>query len=164
MIDCLPPFIPDNACIVILGSMPGNASLQHGEYYSQQNNQFWRLLATVFNEEMGVQYAEKTQFLALHGIALWDVFHTCDRAGSLDSAITSAAVNDFADFFSQHPAIRRILLNGRAAEEAFRAKVAPLQHLPDGLQVIYVPSSSPTPGRNVKTFDEKVVAWRAALL
>ncbi len=59
-------------------------------------------------------YEERTEALKLHGIALWDVLHSCHREGSLDAAIDSGSVkvNDIKGFLLRHPAIRLVLFNG----------------------------------------------------
>ena len=55
-----------------------------------------------------------------HKIAVWDVFASARRHGSLDSAIHDEVPNDIAALLRANPSIRTICLNGGKAATAFR--------------------------------------------
>jgi hypoxanthine-DNA glycosylase len=89
------------------------------------------------------------------GLGLWDVYASCERQGSLDSAIRNARVNDFAGIRAQCPQLRAILHNGG---ESYRHAAATAGL---GLPVHKLPSTSPA---NASwSFARKLAAWRAVL-
>jgi hypoxanthine-DNA glycosylase len=47
MIQSFQPYVDSQTEILILGTMPGIASLEKQEYYAQ--NHFWRILYTILN-------------------------------------------------------------------------------------------------------------------
>ncbi|NOT68281.1 MAG: DNA-deoxyinosine glycosylase [Methylophilaceae bacterium] len=136
---------------LILGSMPGQVSLAHQQYYAHARNLFWPLMGELFGAEAALPYALRLTRLQENGIALWDVLQQCERANSLDADIVESSIvtNDFASFFAQHKAIRRICFNGNKAEQAFRRYVLPglslVQNLAltQNIELIALPSTSP---------------------
>jgi len=85
-IHCFAPLACPESTLLILGSMPGAASLAAGEYYAHPRNAFWTIIDSVFGVRRELPYAARMQGLSAHGIALWDVLQSCERAGSLDAA------------------------------------------------------------------------------
>ncbi|TSA11974.1 MAG: DNA-deoxyinosine glycosylase [Betaproteobacteria bacterium] len=145
-IKSFPPIADAGARVLILGSMPGRASLAAGQYYAHAQNSFWRCLEQVTGVAPSSPYAVRVRALTSRGIALWDVLASCERVGSLDSAIDDATVsaNDFAAFYRAHPRIAQVLFNGAKAEACYRRRVMPL--LADGLgpkSLSRLPSTSP---------------------
>lgn len=157
-----PPLEPDKAKILILGSMPGVASLTAQQYYAHPRNAFWPIMAALFNFSPNAPYAEKVSKLMAAKVAVWDVLATCYRPGSLDSAIdpTSTVPNNFAAFFARQPYLTRIFFNGAAAEQAFRRQVLP--HLPHALPFTRLPSTSPA--HAALSLAEKTAQWSTAIL
>lgn len=156
----LPPIENPHARALVLGSMPGGASLRAGRYYAHPQNLFWRFMGELTGASPELPYDARLARLREAGIALWDVIARCERAGSLDSAIRGAVANDFGAFFAAHPHLRAVLFNGAAAEATFVRQV-PAGSLPQGVTLRRLPSTSPA-NRSVGT-DEKLAAWRAAL-
>lgn len=146
---------------LILGSMPGEDSLRLAQYYANPRNAFWRIISRHSDKESDLSYEGRLKMLSDHGIALWDVLHSCQRSGSLDSSIRNASVitNDFAGFFASHPGIRRIFFNGAFAEASYRKHVLPtLDALPADIAMTRLPSTSPA---NASLgFEAKLQAWR----
>lgn len=158
-----PPVAAADARVLILGSMPGVASLHAGEYYAHPRNPFWRIMAEVTGVPAHAAYAQRIAGLCDAGIALWDVIAECRRAGSLDTAIArdSVRANDFAGFLDAHVGIRLVLFNGGAAEAYFRRLVMPgLRNLP--LRYARLPSTSPA--HAARGWQEKRDLWLAQLL
>ncbi len=157
-LNSLLPIIYDNSSVLILGSMPSKISLEKQQYYANPRNQFWKLIYSIFDEELDQQYEKKIDFLRSKRIAIWDVIKECPREGSLDSTIKDEQPNDFNDLLKQYPNIRLIVFNGGLAEKSFWSKV----HLGDGVddrvKFIRVPSSSPA---NAIKFEKKKVEWKA---
>ena len=144
-----------DARLLILGSLPGEASLAAQRYYAHPTNQFWRLLGQAIGEELAdVDYEARLQRLAVREIALWDVVAEARRRGSLDGAIRAATPNELADFVAAHPRLAAIAFNGRTAAAIGRRALG----LRDGLAFIDLPSSS---AALTRPFAEKAAAWAA---
>jgi hypoxanthine-DNA glycosylase len=156
-----PPVCGERPRLLILGSMPGVASLEAVEYYAHPRNAFWPIMQALLGIERALPYAQRCAALEAAGVALWDVFESCVRPGSLDSAIEPASVraNALPALLERHAAIRVVCFNGRAAEQAFRRHVAPLLGpRADTLRQVGLPSTSPA---NASwSFERKLSAWR----
>lgn len=136
-----PPIAAPDATVLILGSLPGQASLAAGQYYAHPRNAFWPILASLLGFGADAPYAERVAALVRAKIAVWDVCAAARRPGSLDSAIArdSVQANDFAAFFERHPRIARIGFNGAAAADLYRRHGLPLR----GIASARLPSTSP---------------------
>jgi hypoxanthine-DNA glycosylase len=142
--------------VLILGSFPSTASLAAQQYYAHPQNQFWRIVGAVIEKplkEMG--YPARIAAVQAAGIAIWDVFASCERAGSLDKAIRDAVPNPLAALQESAPALRRICFNGGTASRRIR-EVEAL-----GFEALVLPSTSPAHAG--MSFAEKLARWRAAL-
>ena len=149
----LPPVIGPQTRLLVLGSFPGVASLRAQRYYGHPQNQFWRLLETLWNQPWGdTRYEERLEVLRTRGLGIWDVYASCEREGSLDSAIRHATLNNFAWVQAQCPQLQAIAHNGG---ESFR-HARHTQAL--GLPVVRLPSTSPA---NASwSFERKLQVWR----
>jgi TDG/mug DNA glycosylase family protein len=159
-----PPISAPDAEYLVLGSMPGVASLRQGQYYAHPRNAFWPIMADLHGFAADLPYTERCACLVRARIALWDVLKTCTRSGSLDSAIVASTivVNDFAGFLGAHPGVRRVLFNGATAEQAFRRHVLP--GLPaEAAAIDYRRLPSTSPAHAAKTLAQKRREWGAAL-
>jgi hypoxanthine-DNA glycosylase len=153
------PIAAPDAEILILGSMPGRASLAVDQYYAHAQNTFWRIMAELLGFDASAPYAERTQALKSARIALWDVLHSCEREGSLDTNIDrkTLVANDFAAFLREHPQITRIVFNGGTAEACFKRHVS---HLIAEVQIHCVRLPSTSPAHAAMSFAQKLDAWR----
>jgi TDG/mug DNA glycosylase family protein len=160
----LAPVVDQNSRILILGTLPGDESLRQQQYYSDPGNHFWRLLSGVFGAPTGESYDERLEFLAYQRVALWDVLQGAVRPGSSDAAITEPRPNDFGELFSKFPDLRRVAFNGTKADALWRTYNRRRMDVPhESLITEVLPSSSGTPGRHVRPFQEKLVRWRVFL-
>jgi TDG/mug DNA glycosylase family protein len=142
--------------VLVLGSFPSTASLVAQQYYAHPQNQFWRILGAVIEQPLKeMDYAPRIAAVQAAGIAIWDVFATCERAGSLDSAIREARPNDLRALRTVAPALRRICFNGRMAAKRIREVEA------FGFEAMVLPSTSPAHAG--MSFEQKLAAWQAAL-
>jgi len=154
------PVSDERARVLILGSLPGQRSLQLRQYYGQPRNAFWAIMGRLFNAGPELPYAERTQRLVDSKVALWDVCAAAHRPGSLDSSISRASVvtNAFADFLGEHRRIGLICFNGSTAAALYSRIVLP--DLPEAFRAIpmaALPSTSPAHAS--MSFDEKLSRW-----
>ncbi len=156
------PVVGQGARVLVLGSMPGVASLRQGQYYAHPRNAFWPLTARILDFDAGLDYDARLLALQARGVALWDVLQACERPGSLDADIRRETLvpNDFPAFLARHPSIVRVCLNGGKAAAMFRRHVLPALARAD-LECIELPSTSPA--HAAASFEQKLAAWRPAL-
>jgi TDG/mug DNA glycosylase family protein len=153
-----------DARVLILGSMPGAASLAAQQYYAHPQNQFWPIIEQLYGVPRSRPYAARLKRLQQSRVALWDVLQSCVRPGSLDAAIehASAIPNAVPQLLREHPGIVRLCCNGgtayRATQRYFGAQ---LQRDFPQLECLRLPSTSPAHAG--MRFADKLAAWRAAL-
>jgi hypoxanthine-DNA glycosylase len=154
VLDGLAPVLDADTRLVVLGSFPGVASLRAQQYYGHPRNHFWPILSVLWQVDLkSATYAERLNAARTHGLGLWDVYASCEREGSLDSAIASARLNDLAGLKRRAPSLQAIAHNGGESARAIRVTSAL------GLPVHKLPSSSPA---NASwSFERKLAAWRA---
>ena len=151
----MPPVGSGDATLLILGSLPGEASLTAQRYYAHPQNQFWRLLGAAIGEDLaGMPYGERLARLSLRGIALWDVVDKAHRQGSLDGAIRGATPNRLLEYAGTHPRLRAVAFNGKTAARLGRAMLSGLAEI----DLIDLPSSSTA---YTVPFEAKLEAWSA---
>ena len=155
-----PPIATSGARILILGSMPGQASLAAGQYYAHPRNAFWPLMGSLLGFDSAQEYSARVEALNDSRIAVWDVLASCHRPGSLDSAIAkdSLVANDLSGFLAAHSLIDHIFFNGGTAETLFHRHILPTLAT-NNLQLTRLPSTSPA--HAALGFAQKLSAWRA---
>jgi double-stranded uracil-DNA glycosylase len=148
----LPPIVRSDARVLILGSLPGDASLAAQEYYAYPRNHFWPLLSSIVGSNLvGMEYKERIDALHSARIALWDVIGKAHRPGSLDQQIRRARINDLRKFTTGLPDLRAIAFNGQKSA-ALAANA--IDGMP--LEVVRLPSTSPA---NTLNFEAKRNIW-----
>jgi TDG/mug DNA glycosylase family protein len=160
----LAPALGAQPRVLVLGSMPGSASLAQAEYYAHPRNDFWRIVEAVFAIPRERAYAARLAALNEAGVGVWDVLAECHRRGSLDAAIPREGRrhNDIEGVLAAHPGIVRVLLNGAFAADAFQRQVRAGRGLAQGVECIRLPSTSPA---NASIpYARKLALWREALL
>ena len=153
-LDGLAPVIAAHTRLVVLGSFPGVASLRAQQYYGHPRNHFWPILAAIWRVDLvALPYVERLARMQGRGLGLWDVYASCEREGSLDSAIARAQFNDLASLTRRAPGLQAIAHNG--GESARSMKYT--RQL--GVAVLRLPSTSPA---NASwSFERKLAAWRS---
>lgn len=155
------PLADARARVLILGSMPGAASLHAQQYYAHPRNAFWTLMQPLTGISVNAAYAQRCSGVIDAGIAVWDVLARCERKGSLDADIAPASVviNDFARFFSDHADIAHVFCNGMTAANLYRRHVLPtLGGRAASLPWSRLPSTSPAHAG--MTLADKQRAWQ----
>ncbi|MCB2290827.1 DNA-deoxyinosine glycosylase [Clostridium sp. CS001] len=160
MVEGFEPIIHENCEILILGTMPGAESLIHQEYYGNRQNQFWKIVFSLFGEEMIESYDDKMDFLLKNHIAIYDVLKSCDRVDSSDSNIKNPVANDFKSLFIKYPNLKSIYFNGKKAEALYKKLVVKNVNK-DDLNLFNLPSTSPA---NAVKLEAKANEWRRILL
>ena len=159
-ISSFPPLLGRRPRLLILGSMPGVASLEAQQYYAHPRNAFWPILCSWCGIACESPYAQRVEALLQAGIAVWDVLAHCQRPGSLDSAIDlkTAQPNAIAELLQAQPGITRICFNGTAAADLYRRHRLPAAPL----ELIRLPSTSPAHAG--MALAEKMRRWHQALV
>lgn len=159
-----PPIADSCAKVLLLGSMPSEASLSKQQYYAHPRNAFWPVMGALFAAYPELDYELRKKILLQNGVAVWDVLASCRRKGSADSEIVrdSIQINDFGAFFRQHAAIERVFFNGATAEALYKKYVFPvLNGIFPGLRYRRLPSTSPAFAG--MTGQQKIDVWRVIL-
>ncbi len=154
VLEGLPAVIDQRTRLVVLGSFPGVASLQAAQYYGHPRNQFWPILSALCQVDFtSLAYAQRLTAMLDHGVGLWDVYATCIRPGSLDSAIRQPALNDLASLKLRAPQLQAVAHNGGESARCKRHTEAL------GVSVYQLPSTSPANAR--WSYARKLAAWQA---
>jgi double-stranded uracil-DNA glycosylase len=150
--------------VLVLGTMPGEASLRARQYYGHPRNLFWRIVGELLGLDPASPYQDRVALVRSSHIAVWDVLNCCTRAGSLDSAIDRGSVvpNDFDAFLEAHPRIHRIFFNGAKADHLFARLVRPRLALRPEIKYVRLPSTSPANAS--LSWSQKLQAWQAVRL
>jgi TDG/mug DNA glycosylase family protein len=156
-----PPIASTTSRVLVLGTMPGKASLRERQYYAHPQNAFWRIIGGILGFDPALPYEARVALVQSAGIAVWDVLKSCIRPGSLDTAIDASSMvpNDFAGFLVEHPEIERICFNGATAQALFMKRVRP--RLATHMDVEYVRLPSTSPANASLPFTDKLRAWQA---
>lgn len=162
----LAPRVSPDTQVLVLGSFPGVRSLQLQQYYAHPQNQFWPILQQLWPQASWPgdgDYEVRCACMLAQGLGLWDVYASCEREGSLDSAIRKARLNDFAALLRQCPKLSGIVHNGGESHRHARAVEQSLAQAGLGgrVQLHKLPSTSPA---NASwTLERKLGAWRAVM-
>jgi len=146
--------------VLILGSLPGQRSIDAQQYYAHPQNSFWKIMGEL--NGAGGPYTQRCQTLIEHGIALWDVLESSVRPGSMDADIRRGTekVNDFDNFFLSHSDVLQVCFNGQKAAQMFR-KFHRLESATAAWTTKILPSTSPAYAS--MPYSEKLRCWRQAI-
>jgi len=149
-----PPIAGAGTRIFILGSLPGDRSIEESRYYAHPTNQFWKLVGGAAGEELhALGYEQRLERLAVRGIGLWDVMSAADREGSLDASIRQPTHNPLGGLREEYPLLEAIAFNGGRAAKDGRRLLAGVR----GIAFHDLISSS---GAAARPFAEKAALWK----
>ncbi len=131
-----PPLIDQETTILILGSFPSVKSREQLFYYGHKQNRFWKVIASLYSEEVPTTIEDKKQLLYKHHIGLWDVIKECTIKGSSDSSIKDVIPNDIEQLIRDYP-IKHIYCNGKLSYNLFN------KYIHVDIPVTSLPSTSP---------------------
>ncbi len=151
------PIESKNSKMLILGTMPGERSIELNQYYGHKGNQFWKLIFDIFNQPFTDNYADRISLLKNNKIALWDVLSHCEREGSADSKIKNAIPNNFKEFYKSHPNIKYVFFASKEAEKLYN------KHVGLFAEHDFFVLPSPSGANASKTYQAKLVEWKAIL-
>ena len=141
--------------MLILGSLPGVASLAAGQYYAHPRNAFWRLTGAAIGADLVcLPYGDRLAALRRAGLGLGDVIASGARAGSLDADIRHPERADLAALIASLPCLQAVAFNGAKAGSIGRRQIGAAP----GLALIDLPSSSPA---HAIPFEAKLRGWSA---
>lgn len=152
----IPPLYDEKSNILILGSFPSVKSREQNFFYGHPQNRFWKVIASVFEQEVPTTIDEKKAFLLKNHIALWDVIHSCDIEGSSDSSIKNVTANDLHIILDTAP-IQQIFVNGKKAEQLYKKYI----QSEIGYEAICLPSTSPA--NATWSLDKLCEAWKTSI-
>jgi hypoxanthine-DNA glycosylase len=152
-----PPVVNEHTRVLVLGSLPGEASLAQSQYYAHPQNRFWHLIGDVIGVALpGMAYEARLQALLDHRVGLWDVIAKAKREGSLDSRIRDHATNDLAALVAGLPNLVAVAFNGGTAAKIGMKALAESRR---SLNLVKLPSSSPAYA--AVPYADKLRAWEA---
>jgi len=145
---------------LLLGSMPGKASLEAMFYYAHPRNAFWPIMSSLTSLPADTE-KQKIALVQKSGLILWDVLSECERKGSLDANIKSPTVNDFEQLFKRYSKLKTVVFNGQKAFQLFQKQVLPNQQIPVEIDYIVLPSTSPA--NAALKLEDKRLFWQEKL-
>ncbi len=148
-----PPLVDSDSKILILGTMPGEKSLELQEYYGNRGNQFWKLMFIILGGEFSLDYKEKKKLLRNNRIAVWDVLEGCERIGSLDSNIKNEKPNDFESFYKKYPNIKHVFFSSKNAAVFYNKYVGRRE------DISFETLPSPSGANASMKFSDKLRVW-----
>lgn len=156
----LPPILTNGCKVLILGSFPGKYSLEKQQYYAHPRNQFWTIMGAVLSHDPApLSYPERIRILLQNNIGLWDIYYSCQRYGSLDSAIRAPIWNPLQNLPEWAPELTKVLFNGSTSAKAVGVfKSIELRNI----QTERLPSTSPAHAS--VSIEQKTKVWKKAVL
>lgn len=151
---CFAPVTRPDTRLLLLGSLPGAASLAQQRYYAHPQNQFWRLTGAVIERDLvSLDYDARLEALLAAGIGLWDTVASATRKGSLDADIRLHEASDLAALAATLPQLTAVGFNGGTSARIGRRQLVGVE----GIELIDLPSSSPAYAS--LPFEAKQQAW-----
>ena len=148
-----PPVVDEHVRVLVLGSLPGEASLARAQYYAHPQNQFWRLIGAVIGADLvPLAYEARLEALLRARVGLWDVVASATRSGSLDGAIRGHSANDLRALMESLPELRAVGFNGGTSVRIGQRELGG----EGGFARVSLPSSSPA---YTLPFEDKRAAW-----
>lgn len=150
------PVYDEQSEILILGSFPSVKSREQGFYYGHPQNRFWKVMASICNQEVPKTIEEKKEMLLANHIAIWDVIDSCDIIGSSDSSIKNVVPADIVGLLEKTN-IKQIFANGKTAGKLYEK----FSKETTGLEITVLPSTSPA--NAMFSLERLITEWKTIL-
>lgn len=118
-----PPLMCHEPRLLILGTIPGEKSISANEYYCDNRNRMWKMLAELATQKLPTNYSEKKVLLEQLHVVLWDYYQSVERTNSTDKGILKGTPNDIVGFIRKNPTITKIAINGYKKYNMFGEKL-----------------------------------------
>ena len=123
IVEGFPPLICHEPRLLILGTIPGEKSISANEYYCDNRNRMWKMLAELATQKLPTNYSEKKVLLEQLHVVLWDYYQSVERTNSTDKGILKGTPNDIVGFIRKNPTITKIAINGYKKYNMFGEKL-----------------------------------------
>ena len=150
------PLFSENSRVLILGSFPSVKSREQQFFYGHPQNRFWKVLASLYRQEVPATVDQKKELILSNGLALWDSIASCVITGSSDASIREVRPNDLRIILDSAP-IERIYCNGRKSHEMYEKYILPSL----GREAACLPSTSPA--NAAWSLEKLIAAWSVIL-
>ena len=151
-----PPLYDEQSTTLILGSFPSIKSREAMFFYGHTQNRFWRVLASLFEQNLPMTITEKKEMVLRHHLALWDSIHSCTVTGSSDNSIKDVVPNDISQIIRESK-VNRIFCNGTLSHKMYMKYI----FSSTGIEAIKLPSTSPA--NAAYSLEKLLAAWRSIL-
>lgn len=158
-IKCFPPIIFEGSEVLLLGTLPGNKSLQLNFYYADPRNYFWKFFSKYTGHPKPHNMNEVSKILKETKVALWDMYdfgirkNKQDKETSRDSDIKQEIWNNIPSLLTDYPNIKRIGIMGGDPYEEFQ-KSYPF------INAVRLPSTSSSNGAQWGNPIEQSIGWK----
>ncbi len=158
-----PPFIPQNAKYLILGSFTakrGDEDDYYDWFYVTKRNQFWPIIEEVYGIKLPDKQSKQKLFSDLR-IAITDIIYQCERrdGNSLDANLINFVYNTPAiSKILKENKIEKIYFSSRFVEKEFKKRFKDLTSKFSEIELVTLPS--PSPRYAAMSREEKIRRYR----
>ncbi|WP_413532379.1 DNA-deoxyinosine glycosylase [Empedobacter brevis] len=152
------PIISKQPKVLILGSLPGDLSLEVNQYYGHPRNRFWKIMFEIFNSKFSEDYQVRKQLILRNNLALWDVAHSAERKGSMDVDMKNVAPNSIDELLKEHSTIEKIIFNGKKSEQLF------WKYFDEKSTIKYISLPSTSPANARFSYERLVEIWKNSII
>lgn len=123
-----PPIIFEDSEVLLLGTLPGNKSLQQNFYYADPRNYFWKFFSKYSGHAKPHNMNEISKILKESKVALWDMYDSGIRQNkqgkktSNDLDIQQEIWNDIPALLTDYPNIKRVGIMGGKPYKKFQKR------------------------------------------